>query len=279
MSENPILSGLSSRVQRRSVLRAGLLGTSGLAAAALLGCGGDDEEPEPSETSTAAATGTAAAMGAGRLVKDDDLPYPYEFPEPAGEPKKGGTFVHASNFQFTPADPTVNNTGGTLIRFAPVYDRLLDYKRGPEADTTKVEVTPGLSDSWERSPDGLSITFKLRANVKWQNTPPVGGRPFTSEDVKFAYERMKAGGSASPFFSGVTSFEAVDPQTLKVTLDKPLVDWLTVTPPRREAPIFPRETAEDGSIANTVIGTGAFMVDRQESERMTFVRNPEFWGP
>lgn len=279
MSEHLIPSSLASLVGRRSVLRAGLLGTGGIAAAALLGCGGDDgDEPEPSGTGTAAATGTATATGAGRLIQDPNLPYPFEFPEPAGEPKPGGTFVHATNFQFTPADPTVNNTGGTLIQFAPVYDRLLGYKMGPEADTTKAEIVPGLAESWERSPDGLSITFKLRANVKWQNKPPVGGRPFAAADVKYAYDRMKAGGVAAPFFAGVTSIDAVDPRTVKVTLDKPLVDWLQITPPRREAPVFPKETVDDGSIAKTIIGTSAFMVDRQETERMSFVRNPDWWG-
>ncbi|MEZ4552561.1 MAG: ABC transporter substrate-binding protein [Dehalococcoidia bacterium] len=265
-------------MDRRSLLRGGTLTLGGLAAAALIGCG-DDEDDEPGDaTGTAVATGTAAA-GAGRLVQDPDLPYPYEFPDPAGEPKPGGTFVHGSNFQFTPADPTVNLTGGTLIQFAPVYDRLLGYKMGPAADTTKVEVIPGLAESWERSPDGLAITFKLRGNVKWQQAAPLNGRPFVAEDVKFAYERMKASGAASAFFVGVKSIDAVDARAVKVSLDQPLVDWLTVTPPRREAPIFPKETVDAGTIQKTIIGTGAFVVDRQEDQRITFVKNPDYWGP
>jgi peptide/nickel transport system substrate-binding protein len=66
---------------------------------------------------------------------------------------------------------------------------------------------------------------------------------------------------------------------VKVTLDKPLVDWLDVTPPRREAPIFPHETVDDGSIAKTIVGTSAFMVDGQEDQRISFVKNPDYWGP
>lgn len=268
---------LRQAVSRRGLIRGGVLLGAGIGGAALLGCGDDEEDPEPAATETSS-PGASTQTGPGRLVQDSNLPYPYEYPDPAGEPKQGGTFVHASNFQFTPADPTVNNTGGTLIQFAPVYDRLLDYKRGPEADTTKVEVIPGLAESWERSPDGLTITFNIRGGVKWQNKPPVGGRDFVADDVKFAYERMKEGGAAAPFFAGITSIEAVDPQTLKITLDKPLVDWLTVTPPRREAPIYPRETVDDGSIAENIIGTSAFMTDRREGERLTFVKNPDWWG-
>ncbi len=266
-------------VERRAVLRGGALAVGGLAAAALIGCGGDDDQDAPEATGTAGASATAAATGPGRLVKDADVPYPYEFADPAGQPKKGGTFVHGSNFQFTPADPTVNLTGGTLIQFAPVYDRLLGYKMGPTADTTKVDVTPGLAESWERSPDGLAITFKLRGNAKWQNRAPLNGRPFVAEDVKFAYDRMKASGAAAAFFVGVKSIDAVDARTVKVTLDQPLVDWLTVTPPRREAPIFPKETVDAGTIQKTIIGTGAFTVDKQEDQRITYVKNPDYWGP
>jgi ABC-type transport system substrate-binding protein len=265
------------RFGRRAVLRGGSLALGGLAAAALIGCG--DDEDDYADDATAVATGTAAATGAGRLVKDADMPYPYEFPDPAGTAKKGGTFTHGTNFQFTPADPTVNLTGGTLIQFAPVYDRLLGYKMGPTADTTKVDVIPGLAESWERSPDGLAITFKLRGNAKWQNKAPLNGRPFVAEDVKFAYERMKASGAAATFFVGVKSIDAVDARTVKVSLDQPLVDWLTVTPPRREAPIFPKETVDAGTIQKTIIGTGAFVVDKQEDQRITFVKNPDYWGP
>ncbi|MSQ35521.1 MAG: ABC transporter substrate-binding protein [Dehalococcoidia bacterium] len=268
---------LAHTLDRRTVLRTGALAAGGLAAAALIGCGSDEEEAAPAPAGASGAGG-GAATGPGKLVKDADLPYPYEYPDVAGTPKKGGTFVHASNFTFTPADPTVNNTGGTLIQFAPVYDRLLGYKMGPTADSTKVEVVPGLAETWERSPDGLTITFKLRGNVKWQNKAPLNGRAFTAADVKFAYDRMRDKGAAAPFFAGVSNIEAPDARTLKVTLGKPLVDWLTVTPPRREAPIFPKETVDDGSIAKTIIGTGAFMVDKQESERMSFVRNPDYWG-
>ena len=42
-----------------------------------------------------------------------------------------------------------------------------------------------LAESWEVSPDGLTITFKLRKGVKWQD-----GAPFTAQDVMFTYQLM-----------------------------------------------------------------------------------------
>ena len=38
-----------------------------------------------------------------------------------------------------------------------------------------------LATAWEGSPDGLSVTFKLRDGVKWHD-----GKPFTSADVAFS---------------------------------------------------------------------------------------------
>jgi len=42
-----------------------------------------------------------------------------------------------------------------------------------------------LAESWEVSPDGKRITFRLRKGVTWHD-----GAPFTSEDVLFTYRRM-----------------------------------------------------------------------------------------
>ena len=51
------------------------------------------------------------------------------------------------------------------------------------------EFEPELAKSWERSPDGLTYTFQLREDVKWQNVAPLNARPFVADDVKFAFER------------------------------------------------------------------------------------------
>ncbi|MBM4292131.1 MAG: hypothetical protein FJ138_12355, partial [Deltaproteobacteria bacterium] len=40
-----------------------------------------------------------------------------------------------------------------------------------------------LAHSWSVSPDGATITFQLKPNVKWHD-----GKPFTAEDVVFTVE-------------------------------------------------------------------------------------------
>ncbi|MBM4414949.1 MAG: hypothetical protein FJ035_01485, partial [Chloroflexi bacterium] len=93
------IEATGSRLGRRTFLRATALGAGGVAAAALLGCGGsDDDEPAaaaPKASPTAGPTQAGGASTIGKLVKDDKLPYPYNFPEPAKQPKPGGVMAVA----------------------------------------------------------------------------------------------------------------------------------------------------------------------------------------
>src|SRR5690606_15069883 len=129
--------------------RGAVLGASGLAAAALLGCGGDDDD----EPTSPGATGTTTAqidMGddeRGHYVKDPDLPYPYNYPEPKKEPKPGGTLRVAATWDVGPMDPTVSAAGGTVTVPNMVYNRLIGIQRGPKADPFNVELIPELAES------------------------------------------------------------------------------------------------------------------------------------
>src|SRR3954451_13876098 len=69
------------------------------------------------------------------------------------------------------ADPTgmdpeavLNNTSGFVM--ATIYDGLIRYKPGT------VEVEPGLAQSWDITPDGLTYTFHLRKGVKYHDGTP-----------------------------------------------------------------------------------------------------------
>ena len=47
------------------------------------------------------------------------------------------------------------------------------------------EVEPALAESWGRSADGLTWTFRLRTDIKWHD-----GQPFTAHDVDFTFNRI-----------------------------------------------------------------------------------------
>jgi ABC-type transport system substrate-binding protein len=125
-----------------------MLTATGLAAAALLGCGGDDADEAPSTSSTAG----AAATPAEGVIQDPDLPYPFQAPDPPGEPKAGGKLIFGTTYAVSIFDPAKTSAGGTLMITNSVYNRLLGFKRGVEMDPYRLDLTPELASSWERTP-------------------------------------------------------------------------------------------------------------------------------
>src|SRR5689334_5707864 len=61
-----------------------------------------------------------------------------------------------------------------------IYNGLVKY------DQATNKIVPDLATEWTLSPDGTAYTFKLRDGVTWHKT--FGA--FTSDDVKFSYERV-----------------------------------------------------------------------------------------
>ena len=94
-------------------------------------------------------------------------------------------------------------------------------KFNPKPDGTlmadPVEVVPQLAESW--TVDGPVITFKLRPGVKFFAT----GNPMTSEDVRYAFERLvriTGNGKNQAGIAGLfkaEQVEAVDPMTVRIT--------------------------------------------------------------
>src|SRR3984957_10191875 len=72
-------------------------------------------------------------------------------------------------------------------------------------------VTPLLAEKWDFSPDLKTLTFPLKPNVKFQDA-----EPFSSKDVKYAFERYAATESTnkdSKFFASIDSIDTPDPMT------------------------------------------------------------------
>ncbi|MBX7110895.1 MAG: ABC transporter substrate-binding protein [Dehalococcoidia bacterium] len=275
-----LLGDKESLLTRRSVLRGGALAAGGVAAAALIGCGSDDDGgDQPSggtsgggASATAGATPVAGIQVGGKTI-------PYAFAEPAGKtPKAGGTAVFGVTWDVSTMDPTKSAAGGTITVPNTVYDRLLGFKRGPDADPFKLDLVPELAKSWETSPDGLTYTFKLQPNVKWQNVAPLNGRAFKAADAKFALDRYKTEGVHKPYYTNVKSIDVVDDATLKITLNKPQPDFL-IPIASRYTTIHPKELVDSGDIEKKVIGTGPMILkDAQSGTGATFVKNPEYWA-
>ena len=275
-----------ARVSRRSLLRGGALGAGGVLAAALIGCGSDDEEENPAPASTSESTGTTTATTdevaaeferQRALAAEWGAAHPFQFPEPAKEPKAGGVMRWSTNWDISIFDPTRTQAGGTMGPTNVVYNRLLGYKRGVDADPFKTELEPELAASWEVSPDGLTYTFALAPDIRWHNVAPLDGRAFTAADVKAAYEVYAADGVATNYFISVDTMETPDDATLVVKLKSPEPDFIAALG-TRYLTIFPPELVADGTLESRMVGTGPMILkEARASERIVFEKNPDYF--
>jgi peptide/nickel transport system substrate-binding protein len=129
---------------------------------------------------------------------------------------------------------TINTLDPTLLGATPqsiafglnVYDRLVTFARTKTADGHLVfdlsKPRGEMAESFTVSPDGLTITFKLRQGATFHD-----GSPVTVQDVKWSMDRavLAKSGAAPQLSTGSLTkpeqFKIVDDHTFQVTLDKP----------------------------------------------------------
>ena len=289
-------------LSRRRVLRGAGLGLAGLAGAALIGCG-DDDDDQPAATATG--TGTAQASGTTQPSRAPGAPidigtapvYTAKFPEKSSTltdfhwsthpdrlnpqvPKPGGVAV--SEFYGSSEHSWVaSGNQGSAAMAALCNNMVLSIDYGVFADNDLLDVTArnALAESWEQTEDGLEYVFHFRPNVKWQNVPPVNGRAFTAEDVKYAWDVLSSPESAQrAIFQDIASIDVVDDLTIKVTMARPFAAFLKgIAAPY--ASIFSREQFEGpDALSKTTIGTGPFIEQEFDAaEGATYVKNPDYF--
>jgi len=106
-----------------------------------------------------------------------------------------------------------------------LYDRLISFGSKTLPDGSRsydyTVIRPELAESWEVSPDGLAITFRLRKDARFHD-----GARVTAHDVKWSLDRaiaiggfpavqMRAGSLEKP-----EQFSVVDDHTVRVTLPR-----------------------------------------------------------
>ncbi len=165
-------------------------------------------------------------------------------------------------------DPTSAAAGAIdSVTYSNIFEGLTRF--GPDGS-----INPGLAASWEISDDGTVYTFTLRDGVKFHD-----GTDMNADDVVFSLDRARAEDSANAqkaLFAGITSVEAIDPTTVRVTLDGPNGNFL-FNMAWGDAVIVAPESIDN--IANAPIGTGAFKFDNWvQGDRIEISRNPDYWG-
>ncbi|MET0851758.1 MAG: ABC transporter substrate-binding protein [Candidatus Rokuibacteriota bacterium] len=196
----------------------------------------------------------------------------------AQAPKRGGVF-RLAGFDPPHFDPHQTPHWWTFIYLSLTHSSLLRHKAGPQVVPGTLPVEGDLAESWER-PTETTYVFKLRRGVRWHNKPPVNGRELTADDVVYTFQRALTvkGNPNRAALEEIDKVEAVDRYTVRFTMKEPFAWFLDSA---ALLYILPREAADkDGMYKKpeTVIGTGAWMLERYEPNvRLSFVRNPSFY--
>ncbi len=284
------------RLNKRRTARRAFLGGAGTAvfgasAIALVGCGGGDSDSGSSSSPTtgASSSGGPATTVAGitdypkytSLVKAAEYIQKYNWrnlPKPKLPPRRGGNYTHAVALippHFDPFGPLVNSyTVPTNLR--QIYNQLTRLKMEWDDDLDHADPEGELAASWEQ-PDPLSMTFKLRPNVKFQDIAPISGRALTSGDVKYSLESYQKT-PISGYFESVDRFDTPDDNTITVKFKQPAAYFLNLMSGPSTS-ILPPQLDEKGRRENPV-GTGPFQLkggEFKQDQLVKYVRNPNYW--
>ncbi|MCL5256867.1 MAG: ABC transporter substrate-binding protein, partial [Chloroflexi bacterium] len=197
--------GVSAAVAGPILSACGSSGIATPAATETVGAGGT-ATAAATETGTAAATATPTATAAAVI---------------GGLTDRQKTVVLGYRADGSTLDPASYWESAVSDVMAGLYDNMLAVKWN-EADDS-VEVVPQLAESWEVSPDNLTLTFHLRKGVTFHD-----GEPYNAEAQRYSWERQVGinDGIAYMVTDYVDKFEAVDEYTFKVTLKQPVAVYL-----------------------------------------------------
>jgi peptide/nickel transport system substrate-binding protein len=143
-------------------------------------------------------------------------------------------------------------------------------------DKTGTKLEPGLAESWEVSPDGLTYTLKLR-EAKFSD-----GSDLTAEDVVFSLTRIRddEGSLWADPFKVMDTVEATDPKTVTIKLKQPTAPFLATLAFPIASVLSKKgfETLGPEKYAETPIGSGAFAITEwRRGDRVILAKNPHFW--
>ncbi len=183
-------------------------------------------------------------------------------------------FVYHLNAPPDLLDPAkCNNVRCQRVMWA-IYEPLVNLSKDLR------ETIPGLAESWEVSPDGLSYTFHLRRGVRFHD-----GTPFNAEAAKVNLERNFVPGS--PFYTPtppnvrekllgglISEISVKDAHTLAITLKTRKVHLLFFAPIVSPAAL----TKYGEKLGEHPVGTGPFRLKRWTVDEVRLAANPDYWG-
>jgi peptide/nickel transport system substrate-binding protein len=132
--------------------------------------------------------------------------------------RSGGELIFPVPSEPPSYDGHREETFGLIHPIAPFYNTLL---RVDPNDPGGTKPYPSIAESWTKSADGKTYTFKIRSGVKFHD-----GSALTSKDVKASYDKIifppeGVGSSRKGQYADVTAVEAPDAHTVVFRLKEP----------------------------------------------------------
>jgi len=250
------------RLGRRSVVRGAALGGLGLAGAALIGCGSDDDSATAAPTTPGGgATATTAPSNGGT---------------PAEMVKRGGTLRMHIAAEPPNFDMHANSTYAVNNAISPVFNMLVQFDPAIEDESIDT-IIPDLAESWEVTNEGQTYAFSLVQNGVYHD-----GKPLTSDDVKATFERIMdpPAGVVSPRrdqFGPVENIETPDDHTVVFNLSRPSASLLPIIATGWNAIYSSEDIGNDFDFNTRVNGTGPFRLKEYlRGNRVEMVRHEDY---
>ena len=246
-------------------MRGAALGAGGIAAAALVGCGGGDEEA-PATTAPAAATTAAPAAGTAAATATAG----------GDQVKLGGKFQYFVGGDPPTIDPFGNlsfqTKGFAVFHYSRLFMRDTKDWPFPGASTG---VKGDVAESAETA-DGLTWVVKLKPGISYPNVAPVNGRAVSTEDVAYSWSKLTSAAAAgADFVQFVERMEVVDDSTLRFTLKEVFPFFLETLADPSILYVVPTEADGQFDVNKTSVGSGPFILDEyRPGEVIRRSRNP-----
>jgi dipeptide transport system substrate-binding protein len=170
----------------------------------------------------------------------------------------------------------------TIIR--PLFDRLV------ESDPRTGVITPGLATHWDVASDGLTVSFDLRSDVRFQSTQYFQPSAFlAASDVAQSLRRaVTAGREEAAVSTNVTALSTVvkdiredGPTKVVISLKRPTLDLLPILASPELSIIsaeFMHKPNGPYRFPDFAIGTGPLKVISRDEARIEFLRNDDYWN-
>lgn len=152
-------------------------------------------------------------------------------------------------------DPHISTKGQDKVAFGMMFNGLVRFAPGSMAAES---IEPDLAESWTRSDDGLTWTFKLRKGVQFHG----GYGELKADDV--VYSLTRAGdpnrSGVSSDYSEIASVKALDEYTVEIKLSKSIPTLLGIVANYHGGNIVSKKAGEElgEKFKGHPIGTGPF---------------------